>query len=144
MMLAIKQHLLTVTLRAPSAFVYDKLKDGWDNVENVELVGDPTLELAEFLKEDEFYVSGYAIRERAKAMNGLTGQLHAERLLGQQETIPNEWRQFYLLFPGTVWHYSDGDMCIPYLGWDGSRWYLDWCWLDNGFRSHYRVVRISQ
>lgn len=143
-MIAKKQQLPTVALRAPSTFVYDKRKDDWELLENIELVGDPTLELVEFLKDKESFVPGDVMRERAKELGGLTGQFHAERLLGGAESIPKEWRQFYLLFPGTVWRDSGGDLLVPYLRWDGDRWFLGWGWLDGVFYSSFRVLRLCK
>ena len=134
----------TVQLRTPTGFVYDKRKDGWELVENVELVGEPILGLAEFLQPGEDSVNGEVMVERAKALGNCAGQLHAERLLAQQQDIPKEYRQFYLVFPGTSWRHPLGDRDVPYLRWFGRRWGLNFHWLGSDWHSHVRLVRLCE
>lgn len=115
--------LPTVILKPASTFRYDKRKDGWKLIENVELGNNElTLQFNEFLKEGESCVKGTIMMDRAKGMGSLAGQLHAERLLDQQESIPKELRNFYLVFAGTVWRDPDGDLRVPYLYWHGDEW----------------------
>ncbi len=38
-----------------------------------------------------------------KKIKNALGQKHAELLIKNQKHIPNEWREFTLLFPGTNW-----------------------------------------
>lgn len=137
--------LPTVLLKTTSTFRYDKRKDGWKLVENVELGdGELTLQFDEFLKEGEDYVKGTIMMDRAKGMGNLAGQLHAERMLEQQENIPKELRKFYLVFTGTVWRDPDGDLFVPYLYWYGDEWILNFYWLDNGFYSYGRLARLRK
>ena len=125
-----QQKYPTVKLKTPPGFVNDKTKDGWKLIENVELVGEPTITLAKFLQPGENSVGGETMLERAKALGNCAGQLHAERLLVQQADVPEEYRQYYLIFPGTVWQDSDSNRRVPYLRWDDDRWYLRF-WLDH-------------
>ena len=143
MSVATATSLPTVTLRVPVGLVNDKTKDGWKLLEDTPLLGEPELELAEFLKPGESRIKGDVMFERAVALGNRAGQQHAERLLSQQDSIPKEWRDFYLVFPGTKWQRSDGDLVVPYLYWHDDRWRLDWYWLDDDFNDDDRLVRCK-
>ncbi len=99
------------------------------------------LGLVNFLNDDEQSVSGDGLAKRAKLLNANLGQKHAEWLLDHHEEIPEEWRGVVLVFPGTVWRRTDGHRPVPYLGWIGRRWRLDFHWLDIRLRSGARLVR---
>lgn len=64
-----------------------------------------------------------------------------EYLLKHQDLIPNDWRNYYPCFWGTIYEDLHGDRHVPYLYWIGRRWYLDFDWLDHDFISGARVVR---
>ncbi len=134
----------TVTLEASFGFEFDKARDGWVVVENVPCEGNETLELAEFLHEGETWIGGEELVARAKEFGNLAGQLHAEKLLHQQAEIPAEWRDFYLVFPGTAWRHPGGGLYGPYLDWGGGRWCLDWGWLGYGWGRSGRLVRLCK
>ena len=76
-------------------------------------------------------------------VNKLAGQLHAERMLNHQQHIPEQWREFRLLFPRTVW-FKDGEYWIAYLYFMDGEWDLDFCQPDkkNG-SGNERVVYIA-
>lgn len=135
----------TMVLKQPaSGFKYHP---EWETVEDVgPVVGEPKLELAEFLKADESYVIGTEMVKRAKALGNLAGQSHAERMLEQQDAIPVEWREYVLVFAGTIRRDSDGNLYVAYLGWlDGFQgWYLDFVWLDYDFSGSSRLVRLGK
>jgi len=56
-------------------------------------------------------------------------------LLAHPELIPEEWKDKYIFFWGTIYRYSDGSLGVRYLYWNGSEW--DWycVWLDGDFYS---------
>lgn len=90
-----------VVLKQPKpGFKYNPERETTEDVGPV--VGEPTLELSEFLNEGEPYVVGTEMLKRAKAQGNLTGQSHAERLLDNRQDIPVEWRQYV----GLCWHSS--------------------------------------
>lgn len=41
-----------------------------------------------------------------------------------------------------VWQDSDGNRNVPYLNWNGNRWYLNWNWLDNDWNGNDRLVSL--
>ncbi|MEK7540357.1 MAG: hypothetical protein AAB558_03855, partial [Patescibacteria group bacterium] len=84
------------------------------------------------------------MRYRSLEMGGRTGQHHAERMLAQAEGIPTEWRQFYLVFPDTLWRGPDGDLCVPCLGWGGGEWVLGFDYVDGDGWDGCRVVRLRK
>ena len=129
----------------PVPLKYDKTKDGWTLVEDVPFDGEQfTPDLVEFLKPGESYVNGEVMKQRAKELNAHLGQGHAEYLLEHQELIPKEWRDKFLVFPGTVWQDSVGGRGVPCLYWSGDRWYLYFNWLGYGWDSGVRLVCLRK
>lgn len=114
---------------------------GWKLIEDAgSPIGTIELELNEFLLEGEDYVKGDVMRERARKFGFVLGERHARALLARQNEIPESWRKFYLVFPGTVWQDGRGSLGVPGLDWDGGQWVLDFDWLEGGFSSDDRVV----
>lgn len=97
-----------IVLSAPTDFIYDKRLDGWKLLADVPLEGNQTLELAEFLRDGKPYVNGEVMLSRAMELGNMAGQCHAERVLGLAGKIPESWRVFVLVFPGTVWQSTHG------------------------------------
>lgn len=123
---------------------FDKINDGWKLIENVTFEGEPKLQLDTCLQKDESYVVGRTMLERAKKMDDRAGQLHAERMLEHQDKIPVEWRNFYLVFTGTIWRVLYVRFCIPYLYWDDGEWQSGWFWSCDSFNNSYRLVRLGK
>lgn len=125
-----------------AVFQHDMTKEAWELVEDVEGTQYPhQLELAPFLLKGESYIKGEELVERAKKMQANLGQRQAEYLLDHQDKIPEEWRQYYLVFPGTTWRGRGGFRSVPYLRWDGERWCLGFAWLGSVFDSGDRLLR---
>ena len=138
---------LSVASAAFLPFARDKIKDGWTLIEDVSEPGEisiSSLELLSFLKSGESFVSGNTMADCAKENGANLGQRQAEYLLSHQEDIPQEWRQYYLVFPGTVWQAAHGYRGVPCLGWDGGRWDLRFGWLGSVWDAGDRLVRFSK
>jgi len=56
-------------------------------------------------------------------------------LLAHPEIIPEEWKNKYIFFWGTIYRYSDGSLYVRCLDWVGSGWGWHYVWLDLGFNS---------
>ena len=69
------------------------------------------------------------------------GQEDAEWLLENQDVIPAELRNFYLVFPATKWRGPDSPRRVSYLSFRGGRWLLRFSWLGDGFGVNFRLVR---
>ena len=128
---------------AVSTFLFDMTEKGWTLVEDIpdEPVPTNNLELVSFLKRGESYVRGEEMKKRAEAKNASLGQRQAEYLYRHQEGIPEEWRQFCLTFPGTVWRDRSGRLHVPCLRWDGAWWCLRFRWLDCDWDGRVRLLR---
>jgi hypothetical protein len=126
-------------------FVRDMAKEGWTLLADAR---DPwpisvgNLELVSFLMDDDDgIIGGENVAARAVALNANLGQRHAEYLLDHQDEIPEEFRKFYLIFPGTKWRDRSGYGRVPYLYWIGGQWYLLFFWLGHDFYSSDRLLR---
>jgi hypothetical protein len=119
-------------------FKNNKTESGWTLESHQLSTGELDLELCEITDD---FISGDEMLKKAKKLDALLGQDVAEALLEKQELIPEEWRKYYLAFPGTVWRVSGGGRSVACLRWDGGSWYLYWRWLDYGFGSSVRLVR---
>ncbi|GEM_PF-2137483 len=136
-------NIVTITLDPAKPFIYDKTKDGWtlpDGDIQYE-AGEVMFELTEFLKSSESWVKGTVMADRAKELGANPGQKHAEWLEEHQDRIPEEFRKFHLIFPGTLWRDARGDRSVPCLGWGGGRWCLYFFWLGGGWHSGGRLLR---
>ncbi len=129
-----------------SNFQFDKTKDGWTLLEDVEprISSVSNLKLLSFLKRGESYVDGEVMKKRAEEEKANFGQKDAEWLLAHQSEIPKEFRKYYLVFPGTVWQDPDGRRCVAYLSWYGGRWCLFFSWLGYGWGSIYRLLSVGK
>ena len=138
---------LSVASAALLPFASDKIKDGWTLIEDVSEPGEisiSSLELLSFLKSGESFVSGNTMADCAKENGANLGQRQAEYLLSHQEDIPQEWRQYYLVFLGTVWRDADGYRFVPFLCRYGGQWRLLFAWLDGDWFAFGRLVRFSK
>ena len=140
----IQPDLISVCFEIDSTrpFDYDKTRDGWTHEIKAGVQdGEVTLGLVSFIQEGESSVPGDEMVRLAKENDAMLGQRHAEALLRNQDKIPEEWRDYILVFPGDVWRDPHGRRVVPYLCWYGGRWYLHFCWLESGFYSRGRLLR---
>lgn len=116
-------------------FLRDMAKErGWilqeEGPEHPEGLTVADLKLREFLEYGEKSITGETLQKRAQKLNANFGQHTAEYLLEHQTEIPEEWRKFYLVFPGTVWWAYRGDRDVTCLRWRVYEWHLIFFWLD--------------
>lgn len=126
-----------------NSFKRDMSKEGWTLLQDVSEpeISVAFLELVPFLREGEQSIIGEVMTERSKELGANLGQRHAEYLLEHQEEIPQEWRSFYISFPGTIWRDPHGYRDIPCLRWSDGGWDLLFRWLGDRWRSDGRLVR---
>ncbi|MBP6855518.1 MAG: hypothetical protein KBC26_00880 [Candidatus Pacebacteria bacterium] len=98
------------------------------------------LELVEFCSAGEPYTSGEEMLRRSLAKTMPTGNRTFEHLAAHQEIIPEEWREFVLVFPGTVLLDERGLRCVQCLAVRNGRWGRYDYWLSRNLRSCCRVV----
>ncbi|MDD4412413.1 MAG: hypothetical protein PHR00_02085 [Patescibacteria group bacterium] len=54
-------------------------------------------------------------------------------LLAHPEIIPEDWKGKYIFFWGTLYRYSNGNLFVRYLYWNGSKWSWSYGWLGDEF-----------
>lgn len=133
---------ISINVSSSIPFDRDMQQEGWKLKNDREIRdGEFILELLDFFQKKESHVSGNELVKRAKEKDALFGQRHAEALLRNKDKIPEKWRKYVLVFPGTVWRDSRGDLRVPCLRWHDRCWDLCFGWLAPGFYSHCRIVR---
>jgi len=116
---------------------------------SVERDNSPTEEvimvLESVLRDDENSISWREYESRLRTVSGQLGLSQALWVVEHQDVLPAEFMallgKVYIDFPATIAVCSDGYRSVPFLNQNGSRWYLNWHWLDNGFSSDGRVAR---
>ena len=111
-----------------------------------------TFALAEFLREGEVYLTNEELVARAKELGGMTDVISARALFEHQAEIPEEWRNYILVFPGTTRRDRGDLVAVPcliwragedfFLGqwgqwWEGPHWPELHAWAGND-----RIVRL--
>lgn len=103
-------------------------------------IGDRTYELVPFLRENERWVKGDTMVERAKELNANLGEEDGQFILKHQTETPVEFRsRFYLVFP--AWHSPSGPRHVACLICDGARSYRNFGGLDGDWSRDSRLVR---
>lgn len=78
-------------------------------------------------------LEGNELREELKGQPVYNANL-LDYLLKNPHLIPEEWKGMYVFFWGTIYRYSDGDLGVRCLCWDGGRWHWRSFWLDGDWR----------
>jgi hypothetical protein len=116
-----------------------------------EIISSP-LEIVSFMKSGEgnYDVYGATVISRASDLRCHWGQRHAEALLENQALIPEEAKEYQLLFPHTIWFSVAGHLTehklMTSLIWCTDGWAVEFIESDNyhgkgNFGSHQRLLR---
>lgn len=124
-------------------FKQDFSAEGYILKENIRLLnGSIRLRPVSFLETQEKQIVGRQIIDRAIRLNANLGQLDAEKILDNQNKIPEELRPYMILFPGTVWVKENNKIeFIPCLKFKDGYWSLDLVWL--GFEWTSSVLLLA-
>lgn len=117
---------------------------GFDPVMNPNSLAD--LKLISFLKDDETYIDGRDLVRRARGeLKANLGLHHMEYILEYQDLLPTEFRDYVLVFPGTILEDDFEDLFIPFLVWDDSEceWYPDFFCFTLGGKCGYNARLLS-
>ncbi len=127
----------TVTLVVPSEFEFDKIKDEWEEIWWDGSMLHADLHLTRHMEGDEKMIDGNRMLKYVLEMGaGGCDQHDAERLLKQQDTIPEDWKSFTLLFTDTIWRDKKGFLYYPCLADNGEgKWEIGFYCLSLGFGS---------
>jgi len=118
-----------------------------EHIKGGQMKWDPTrvrFHLSNGQKKNGNVIEGNKLRKEIAKLSGYNANLLDFLLKKEnQHLIPEEWKQDekgntrYIYFWGTIYRDSDGDLCVRYLCWFGTRW--DWScywlgddWYDNG------------
>ena len=126
---------------------YTKHESDWELITHVSrrITSISDLEPISFLRKGENSVRGYDLIGRALyEFDAVIGQEDAEWLFEHQKDIPAEWRNYYILFHGTIRRHPDGDLYFADLSWDGSVWYFCWDWLGGEYGAGSRLLRFRK
>ena len=92
------------------------------------------IELVNEVKDGETAITGTEYRARLEGKPVLNANV-LDYLLKNLHLIPEDWKGKAIFFWGTIYRYSDGDLCVRYLCWDGSGWGWNYRWLGNRWSS---------
>ena len=84
-------------------------------------------------EQKDTYIKGEVLAERMKD-KGLSANV-LDYLLEHPKLIPEEWKNKYIYFWGTVYRSSVGNLFVRFLDWFGGRWDWNCRWLDDGWGS---------
>ncbi|MEK7119932.1 MAG: hypothetical protein AAB824_00100, partial [Patescibacteria group bacterium] len=108
------------------------------------------LDLVDFLLPEEKYIPeekpirGELAISRSRKKGYLAGGRALTFLMHHPKYIPEDWRKFNLIFPGTIWCDSKHRKGVQYMYWHAGRWRMNYCWLTDDFSAIVRVVRIQK
>ena len=132
------------SIDANAPFQNDKLTDGWelleDQSEPTQISGE-TIELALFIEEGEPDLIGEDMVDHVLAITSKLGQRHAEYLIDHQGAIPEEFKRYSVIFPGTVWMDKVGNHYVPYIKYRQEEWSIDFGIVEGGVDDRDRYVR---
>lgn len=121
--------------------------DGWQVVEHQkqgEFEWDPA-EVSLYLSNEQqgnIYIEGNKLREELKNQKVFNTNL-LDYLLSHRELIPEEWKDKYILFWGTIYRHPGGFLCVRYLRWGGGRWDWRYRWLGLRWRSNVPAAVLA-
>jgi hypothetical protein len=132
------------SIDANAPFQNDKLTDGWklleDQSEPSQISAD-TIEMALFIEEGEPDLIGEDMVEHVLAITSKLGQRHAEYLIDHQGIIPEEFRRYSVIFPGTIWTDNVGNHYVPYIKYRQEVWTIDFGIVEGGVDDRDRLAR---
>ena len=129
----------------PSApFQTDKTIEGWSLLEDQpdpNMISADSIELVMFIEEGQPDLIGEDMVEHVLAIESKLGQRHAEYLIDHQQIIPEEFRRYSVIFPGTVWTDSVGNHYVPYIRYRQEVWAIDFGIVEGGVDDRDRYLR---
>lgn len=86
------------------------------------------------LKDGEDNIKGEERLSRLKKMGAIRLDVKIlQTLLKNQKLIPENWKQLYICFDGTVIRDPNGGRCILYMYWEDDRWNWQCNWLHSDY-----------
>ena len=92
--------------------MYKYLPKNYEIVEDQKPTGVTKFKFIKILKEDEDYIDGDKVKERAKESKGFYGMSELEYIFEHQDLVPNDVG--YIIFPATVLRDPSGSLYVPF------------------------------
>jgi hypothetical protein len=121
--------------------------DGWRIMRDVDLTqfSVDNLECYNFLHEGQLFIHGVDAVELAKEWGANLGLADATYVLRHCDWLPDNYREYTILFPGTVLLDHDSEPRVPYLAYMGGKWVLDFYWVNGeGWGGYFRLARLKR
>lgn len=93
-------------------------------------------------KQKKGSIGGHDLRKELADKPAMNANV-LDYLLAHPELIPEEWKEKYIFFWGTIYRDSYGYLYVRCLGWNGSFWNWRYRWLDGDFRSDHPAALAS-
>jgi len=118
----------------------------WKIVEDVAPQrGEIDLELVEILKSGEGCINGEEMVWRARGtLNANLGLDDSEIVLRNQHLLPEDYRSFYIPFPGTVLGDQAGRRRVAFLYFGDVQWHRHFPFFSQDFYGYVRLLRPRQ
>jgi len=115
------------------------ITDGWTvekHIKGGKLDFDASkIELYVTEKQKDSYEKGEDLQKDLENKQVLNANV-LDFLLKNPHLIPEDWKGKAVFFWGTIYRDSNGDLCVRYLRWNGTKWDWGLGWLDNDFDGH--------
>ena len=93
-------------------------------------------------QKDGKVIQGYELRKELKKMPVLNACV-LDYLLANPHLIPEEWKDKYIYFWGTIFRDSHDNLCVRCLRWRDGEWQSYYNWLVDGWFG-YNPAALSQ
>lgn len=90
------------------------------------------------------WVNGKVLRKEIEKLEGVMNANMLDGLLKNQHLIPESWKGKAVMFWGTIYRASYGNLCVRYLYWHGDAWYWSYYWLGYDFLGFNPAARARK
>lgn len=87
------------------------------------------------------YIEGNDLRKKLDGVTVLNACV-LDYLLKHQELIPEEWKEKYVYFWGTIFRHAGGRLFVEYLDWNGGGWSWLCSWLGHDWSDFSPVASL--
>lgn len=87
-------------------------------------------------------IQGHKLRNQLENVQVLNACI-MDALLANPQLIPDEWKDGFTYFWGTIFRDADGRLYVEYLDWFGGRWYWYYSWLDYDWSGHGPAAALA-
>ncbi len=119
------------------------LPKGWEVVEHLKggqfELNLNRIELYLDVEQKSVGIGGHELRKKLERKLILNANV-LDYLIGHTYLIPDEWKDKYIFFWGTIYRYSDGRLYVCCLCWNGGEWCRHFSWLGIRWDDDYPAL----